>query len=210
MTEDLFYLIAYSAFGFCILPLSISVYLSIIKRPSNTLVTVIALVEFVTGLGNIGLYKLGFNDFKLQYDIYYSLEIFCWMYILYSLQIKRMYLKFGVIFILAIILLSVSFSKFTLGLEISSKVLQFTLGFLLLFSKIDKLKNKRSVKLSFEFFLSIGLMQYSLIAINLIIFKDILLMINESSFNLAWNAHQVSSIFYFILLSISVWKSQRI
>lgn len=209
MTEDLFYLIAYTTFGFCIIPLFVSVYLLVTKHPANTLITIIALVEFTTGFGNIGLYQLGYSDFKLQFDIYYTLEILCWLYVLHAIEIKRIYLKLGIILILVVILLSVSFSKVTIGLEISSKVLQFALGFLFLFKNLNSTENKMNVKKGFEFFLSIGLMQYSLLTVNLIIFKDILLVIKESSFNLAWFSHQISSIFYFILLSISVWKSQK-
>ena len=59
-------------------------------------------------------------------------------------------------------------------------------------------------------FASIGIMIYAFLTINLFIFKNILVDLNLDDFAFTWGVHQIAAVIYFSLLSISIWKSQKI
>jgi hypothetical protein len=84
------------------------------------------------------------------------------------------------------------------------------LGIKILLDEFDFSKNGKYKKSNYLIFTAIGLILYSVSMLNLIVFRDVLLKMELNSFYLSWSIHQIISIIYFSLLSISIWKSQKI
>jgi hypothetical protein len=206
MPENIFFLITYIVFGFSFLPA-----LLILLRPNKrsyfeSNIKIISIVELVTNLSNLSLYHLGLGHLKQQYFIYSILQVFCWIFLL---RINR--LSKPVTWILISLSLTIFFISFYFDLSILSpiysRMVQLLLGIYLL--KIEMKKNLNVHKKS-GFLVAIALIIYSVSSINILIFDSFISIMNVSNFNYIWSTHQFAALFYYVLLSISIWKSQKI
>lgn len=209
MSEDLFFTFVFIAFGFAILPFLLVLYFSIRKRKLDQILILICIVEFLTTSTNLFIHFTNFGYLKEQFYLYYILEIICWVYILSKFYLKR---KISIILIILIFccLLFLTITNLFFAFEFISKITQLALGINMFWfqikdsdSKIYKFKNP-------FIYVSIGIMLYTFLTINLFIFKDLLMKLNLDDFAFTWGVHQIAAIIYFSLLSISIWQSQKI
>ncbi len=204
MSEELFIKIADLTYGISILPFTIAVYLFIRKRVFK-IASVIATVLFITCTSNTILYKSGFGHIQEQFLVYDIFETICWLLLI--IKIIRFRLLKILPFLYLIFISTIFLLDIKIDLEIISKAIQFILGILLL---KQALKSDKYEVNSYITYLSIGLLTYSFTIINLSIFKNVIFEMNKSSFSTTWFVYQFSTITYSCLLSISIWKSQKI
>lgn len=207
MSEDLFFKLVIIASGFAVLPILLVLFFSVFHKKFNQILTLISLVEFLTNSANLLIYYTKFGYFKEQFYIYYILEIVCWVYIL-----GKFYFKFEISIILTVLLLFclsiLTFYRSFYAFEFISKIIQFILGVNMFMNQIKD--SKTSTINHSLIFASIGIMIYAFLTINLFIFKNILVDLNLDDFAFTWGVHQIAAVIYFSLLSISIWKSQKI
>jgi hypothetical protein len=204
MSEELFIKIADLTYGFSILPFTIAIYLFIRKRVFK-IASALAAVLFITCTSNTILFKSGFGHIQEQFLLYDIFESICWLILI--IKIIRFKLLKILPFLYLIFVSIVFLSDIKIDLEIISKVIQFILGILLL---KQTLNNDKFEVNNYNLYLSIGLLTYSFMIINLSIFKNVIFEMNKSSFSTTWFVYQFSTIAYSCLLSISIWKSQKI
>lgn len=205
MSEEWFYYIVYLTFGFSALPCIILIISVFRKTQPNLITTIISILEFSTFSANVILDILNLGHVKIQFGIYYIIELICWNYILkkYYFKKNKSLLWFLLSFFAIIYFLNVGDYNY---LKFLSKFTQFILGLNIL---LAELKNHNHSKTYFLFPVSIGLIMYSLVSMNLILFNSLIIQMNENNFSLTWSTHQFTAIIYFSLLSISLWKSQK-
>jgi hypothetical protein len=207
MSEELFYLIAYSTFGLSTIPFIFSVIFFVKSRSFSKILFSISLLELITGASNISLSIFGYGHLTGQFTVYYFLEIFTWLFLLYTY-----YLTLNQVIVLSLSTLIAVTLICSLGssstLIFVSKLLQFILGFMMLWKySYAKDKTRESGNL---LYLAVGLMLYAFMVIHLFFFRDVLVKMNSEMYNLTWFVHQFAAIIYFSLLSISTWKSRKI
>jgi hypothetical protein len=207
MSEELFYLIAYSTFGLSTIPFIFSVIFFVKSRSFSKILFSISLLELITGTSNISLSIFGYGHLTGQFTVYFLLEIFTWLFLLYTY-----YLTLNQVIVLSLSTLIAVTLICSLGssstLIFVSKLLQFILGFMMLWKhSYAKNKTRESGNL---LYLAVGLMLYAFMVIHLFFFWDVLVKMNLEMFNLTWFVHQFAAIIYFSLLSISTWKSRKI
>ncbi len=209
MSEKTFFLFVYITLGFSILPILLISILYLLGKKCDRDLYLISFIEFSTFVSNFLLYNTGLGHLKIQYTIYSILEISIWIYILQHkfLTNKQGYL---IIFSSTLILLLLYQTNQLFHFELISRILQFILGLKILLKNFDFEKTNKNQFLSHNFYLSIGLLIYSFFSINLYLFQDLLVKMKLSSFSFATTSHQFAAIIYFSLLSISIWKSQKI
>jgi hypothetical protein len=166
----------------------------------------VSLTEFITGISNFIFYQFVEESNLIQFQIYYTIEISCWIFIIlrfYINQVRYIHLiSLAVVFLFFVI----NFENNIL-LEVCSKLLQLYLAavIILKFLADDEKPLKKEV-----FYFSIGILIYSFTCVNILLFKNLTKDIEMSSYYVYWLSHQFAAIIYFSLLSISIWKSQKI
>jgi hypothetical protein len=206
MSKNDFLLIASVIYVFSFLPVLLSTYNLLKKRKSNYSFLLISTVEFTINTVNFLLYFSGNSNSDLQFFIFLVIDIGLWIYLLYRHDLKKKYLIFLVVTVTFLgLLFTTKYSDLT-KLHIVAKIVQFIFG-LHIFSKVLNEKGRKSNTFLFA---SVGIMIYSISTINLIIFSDLFETVETSIFLKIWSIHQFAAIIYFSLLSISIWKSQKI
>lgn len=209
MSKELYYLIIYLALGFSAVPFCLNLFLFFKRKSLNLICVFISILEFSTFFTNVFLNVNGLGHLKLQFIIYYILVLICWNVILhkYYLNVKKSVL---------LIVLSAIFIGFCFTLDkpfilqFFSRCIQFLLGILILLDLYkDSIQNLNEKK-EFLKYTALGLVLYSFVSMNLSIFRNVLIGLTHSDYALAWTTHQFAAIIYFSLLSISIWKSQKI
>lgn len=170
---------------------------------------IISLLVFVINTSNFIFYISELGHIQTQFLIYSSIELISWLFILYRFVYREINIKntLLLVFTVLIFFLEFKFSNYNL-IKFESKCLQFYLGMILLF-KCSEFGNK-SNDIKINIYLPVGLILYSLTAINISFFRDFLNVMKDSNFYTVWAIHQFAAIIYFSLLSISIWKSQKI
>jgi hypothetical protein len=207
MSDELFYLIAYSTFGLSAIPFIFSVIFFVRSRSFSKILFSISLLELITGASNISLSVFGYGHLTGQYTVYYLLEMATWLFLLYTYYLTlNQAIVLSLSTLIAVTLICSLGSSSTL--MVVSKLLQFSLGLMMLWKHTySKKKNGESENL---LYLAVGLMLYAFMVIHLFFFLDVLEKMNSEMFNLTWFVHQFAAIIYFSLLSISTWKSRKI
>ncbi len=206
MPEKFFIAISYITFGLSVIPFILLIFLKFLSRKVNVIIGLVSLTEFITGISNFIFYQFVEESNLIQFQIYYTIEISCWIFIIlrfYINQVRYIHLiSLAVVFLFFVI----NFENNIL-LEVCSKLLQLYLAavIILKFLADDEKPLKKEV-----FYFSIGILIYSFTCVNILLFKNLTKDIEMSSYYVYWLSHQFAAIIYFSLLSISIWKSQKI
>jgi hypothetical protein len=207
MSVELFYLIVYVTLGFSFIPFFLFFLIISRKRVPSIIVSVISILEFSTFLSNVLLDANGLGQWKLQFTIYYVLELSCWYFVLSKFYLSK-HLSFFLIISSLIAIIYFQNLGYSTGIKYLSKSMQFILGLILLTRELRK--NELKTNSSYIYFTAFGLIIYSLVSLNLTLLNDLIMQMNVNNFILTWTTHQIAAIIYFSLLSISIWKSQKI
>jgi hypothetical protein len=207
MLEKYFNFLSYSSFAFSIFPIGISIFYLFKRYKFDFSLAVVSSVEFLSGLSNITLEFCGLGHIKLQFVIYDTSISLIWL-ILFLKSIKNRCLSR-----LMTLFVVLNFFLFFLNknpdfLQFNALILQFLYG-VQFFWHFNLKSNNNNVE-SYKIFAFTGFILYSITALNLLIFNNVLAEITSSLFQMIWTTHQFAAIIYFSLLSISIWKSQRI
>ena len=89
MSVELFYLIVYVTLGFSFIPFFLFFLIISRKRVPSIIVSVISILEFSTFLSNVLLDANGLGQWKLQFTIYYVLELICWYFVLSKFYLSK-------------------------------------------------------------------------------------------------------------------------
>ena len=206
MPEKFFIAISYITFGLSVIPFILLIFLKFLSRKVNVIIGLVSLTEFITGISNFIFYQFVEESNLIQFQIYYTIEISCWIFIIlrfYINQVRYIHLiSLAVVFLFFVI----NFENNIL-LEVCSKLLQLYLAavIILKFLADDEKPLQKEV-----FYFSIGILIYSFTCVNILLFKNLTKDIEMSSYYVYWLSHQFAAIIYFSLLSISIWKSQKI
>lgn len=208
MSKEMFYSLAFITFGFSIGPFILFSVLYLVGRIKYSYLPFwISLLEFINGSSNILFYLFGYGNNKWQFNIYFILEIVVWLLIISKYFISKKISAFIFVLITTFIVLLFSVNEMQY-LGMISKIIQFSLGLLLILDSLKINRNQKDFKNSK--YISIGLMLYGFSTFNLYLLRNIVIKMDDFSFYLSWTTHQFAAIIYFSLLSISIWKSQKI
>jgi hypothetical protein len=208
MPINIFYSLVYLTLGISFIPICLIVYFKVRQKRTNVLIVVISTMEFSTFFSNLFLDYIGYGYLQIQFTVYSLINIICWVFFL--LLNKFSIIKRVLFLVVLLAIIYISELKDSQTLQIVSKFLQLILGIKILLDEFDFSKNGKYKKSNYLIFTAIGLILYSVSMLNLIVFRDVLLKMELNSFYLSWSIHQIISIIYFSLLSISIWKSQKI
>lgn len=206
MPENIFFILTYIVFGFSFLPALLILIWSNKRSSFEPNIKIISVIELVTNLSNLFLYHLGLGYLKQQYFIYSILQVFCWIFLLNINRLSKTVTWILISLSLTIFFISV-YCDLSILSPIYSRLIQLLLGIYLL--KIEIKKNLNVHKKS-GFLIAIALIIYSVSSINILIFDSLISKMNVSNFNYIWSTHQFAALIYYVLLSISLWKSQKI
>ncbi len=207
MSEELFFTVVFIATGFAILPFLLILFFSIIKRKLEKILVLISIVEFLTASSNLFIHYARIGFYQEQFFLYYFIEIIIWLYILNKYYINWRLTTLIVLSLITFLFIFTPEWSFT-SFELASKVLQLLLGLFMFHAhfkdvSVSQLRNNLILT-------SIGILVYSFLNINLFLFKNVLNELNLNDFSLTWLIHQIAAVIYFTLLSINIWKNQRI
>lgn len=204
MDEKCFIFITLCIFGFSLFPLVLLIYFGLSGKSTTKIIFLVSSVEIFNSICNFILYILDFQNNKYQFYVYYFLEIVCWLLVFRLIQKQTRFARLQTPFVLGLTLFMVYTGSLTF-LELFSKGLEFALGMSIL--KLCVHNHKFSNP---NFFLSIGLILYSVSSTNIFIFNNQIIKVSDFHFYAIWSTHQFAALFYYVLLSISIWKSQKI
>ena len=206
MPDKFFITISYFTFGLSVIPIILIILLKSLSRKIDVIIGLVSLTEFITGISNFIFYQFVEESNVIQFQIYYIIEISCWIFI-----ILRFYTKYvssiHLISLAVVFLFFVINFEYNILLEVGSKLLQFYLAavIFLKFLAGDEIPLKKEF-----FYFSTGILIYSFTCLNILLFKNLINEVEMSSYYVYWLSHQLAAIIYFSLLSISIWKSQKI
>jgi hypothetical protein len=206
MNSNLFLVFSYITYGFSIVPFLLICFFYLKKNYINPILALISSVEFLVGTFSILLNIYGFGYIQEQYVIYNIIGIALWSFLLLKINSNKIlnYIFFSLLIIIT--LLSIYYQS-NRTIEFTSTILQFIFGIILLSKTLQKIEYHKE-KVFFS--ASIGILVYSFTVTNFFIFKSEIVKCNISDFSKLWMVHQVASIVYYMLLTISIWKSQKI
>jgi hypothetical protein len=206
MNSNLFLVFSYITYGFSIVPFLLICFFYFKKNDINPILALISSVEFLVGTFSILLNIYGFGYIQEQYVIYNIIGIALWSFLLLKINSNKIlnYIFFSLLIIIT--LLSIYYQSNRM-IEFTSTILQFIFGIILLSKSLQKIEYHKE-KVFFS--ASIGILVYSFTVTNFFIFKSEIVKCDISDFSKLWMVHQVASIVYYMLLTISIWKSQKI
>lgn len=204
MDETCFIFITLFIFGFSLIPFLLSIYYRLNGKSTTKTIFLISLVEIFNSICNFTFYIFDLQFIQFQFYLYYFLEIVCWLWVFRIIQKQSKINWLQIPFFIGLSLLMIFTSRLT-HLELLSKGLEFVLG--ISFLRLSVQNNKFS---NANFFLSLGLIIYSVSSINIFIFNNEIIKVSDFHFYTIWSTHQFAALLYYILLSISIWKSQKI
>jgi hypothetical protein len=206
MNSDLFLVFSYITYGFSIIPFLLICFFYFKKNYLNPILTLISSVEFLVGTFSILLNIYGFGYIQEQYVIYNIIGIALWSFLLLKINSNKNLNYIFLSLLIIITLLSIYYQS-NRTIEFTSTILQFIFGIILLSRTLLKIEYHKEKVL---FSASIGILVYSFTVTNFFIFKSEIVKCDISDFSKLWMVHQVASIIYYMLLTISIWKSQKI
>ena len=206
MNSNLFLVFSYITYGFSIVPFLLICFFYFKKNDINPILALISSVEFLVGTFSILLNIYGFGYIQEEYVIYNIIGIALWSFLLLKINSNKIlnYIFFSLLIIIT--LLSIYYQSNRM-IEFTSTILQFIFGIILLSKSLQKIEYHKE-KVFFS--ASIGILVYSFTVTNFFIFKSEIVKCDISDFSKLWMVHQVASIVYYMLLTISIWKSQKI
>lgn len=206
MNSDLFLVFSYITYGFSIVPFLLICFFIFKKNYINPILALISSVEFLVGTFSILLNICGCGNIQEQYVIYNLIGIALWSFLFLKIKPNKIlsYIFFSLLIIIT--LLSI-FYQSQRTIEFISTILQFIFGITLLSKTLQKIEYHKEKVL---FTASIGILVYSFTVTNFFIFKSEIVKCDISDFSKLWMVHQVAAIIYYMLLTISIWKSQKI
>jgi len=208
MSNEL-YLLVVSVLGISLLlSLALLLYVYIKHRYVNAIFALITLVELTTSYTNVVLYYSGLW-WEKQFTVYFLLEISCWLYLMYQYFLikKQSRILIAITVPLSIFLVYIDNS---LILEAQSKFLQLLLGLFMFLDRMKATNPEKTIVKSDMIYLSIGIMVYAFINLNLLIFSNVIFNLNIANFRTTWQVHQVSALIYYLMLSLNIWKSRKV
>jgi hypothetical protein len=206
MNSDLFLVFSYITYGISIIPFLLICFFYFKKNYLNPILTLISSVEFLVGTFSILLNIYGFGYIQEQYVIYNIIGIALWSFLLLKINSNKNLNYIFLSLLIIITLLSIYYQS-NRTIEFTSTILQFIFGIILLSRTLLKIEYHKEKVL---FSASIGILVYSFTVTNFFIFKSEIVKCDISDFSKLWMVHQVASIIYYMLLTISIWKSQKI